>query len=159
MIAQCTGWSLKVATVVATLALSLGGCAAAGESVMQPSAGEASSGPVAGEPSTAPTTASSAIPSEGGPGPSSPGVTVVTIDNLSFGAPEITVAVGIVTFVNGDDVPHTVTEGENGAAAPDGRFDAFVDVGESIEINFAEPGDYRITCQFHAEMHLLVHAQ
>jgi len=26
-------------------------------------------------------------------------------------------------------------------------------------VTFAEPGDYRITCQFHAEMHLLVDVQ
>jgi plastocyanin len=51
-----------------------------------------------------------------------------------------------------------VTEGENGAAAPNGRFDVAVNAGESSEVTFGEPGDYRITCQFHPQMHLLVHA-
>ncbi len=45
-------------------------------------------------------------------------ITKVTVRNRSFGTPEITVAVGKVTFVNADSVPHTVTEGENGVAAP-----------------------------------------
>lgn len=86
-------------------------------------------------------------------------VTMVFIREKSFGPPEITVAVGVVTFVNADDEVHTVTEGENGAAAPDGRFDVFVDIGKSADVDFAMAGDYLITCQFHSEMHLLVHAR
>lgn len=83
----------------------------------------------------------------------------MVIRENSFGPPEITVAVGVVTFVNADDEVHTVTEGENGAAAADGRFDVFIDIGESADVEFADPGDYLITCQFHSEMHLLVHAR
>jgi plastocyanin len=98
----------------------------------------------------------------GGPSlaaPSAPaGVTTVTIRDRSFGAPEITVAVGKVTFINADTVPHTVTEGQDGVAAPNARFDMVVGVGESIQVTFAQPGDYRITCLFHSEMHLLAHA-
>ncbi|MDP9468817.1 MAG: cupredoxin domain-containing protein [Chloroflexota bacterium] len=85
-------------------------------------------------------------------------VTAVVIRENSFGPPEITVAVGVVTFVNGDDEVHTVTEGEDGAAAPNGRFDIFIDIGETAAVEFADPGDYLITCQFHGEMRLLVHA-
>lgn len=85
-------------------------------------------------------------------------VTTVTIRDRSFGAPEITVAVGKVTFVNADSLPHTVTEGQNGAAAPNARVNEVVGVGDSIEVTFADVGDYQITCLFHAEMHLLVHA-
>jgi plastocyanin len=33
-----------------------------------------------------------------------------------------------------------------------------VGVGDSVEVTFADVGDYQITCLFHAEMHLLVHA-
>jgi plastocyanin len=86
-------------------------------------------------------------------------VTTVTIRNRSFGAPEITVAVGKVTFVNVDTVPHTVSEGENGALAPNARFNVVVGAGESVQVTFAQAGDYRITCLFHSEMHLLVHAR
>jgi len=85
-------------------------------------------------------------------------VTTVTIRDRSFGAPEITVAAGEVTFVNADTVPHTVTEGHNGVAAPNARFNMVVAAGESIQVTFVEPGDYQITCLFHSEMHLLVHA-
>lgn len=85
-------------------------------------------------------------------------VTRLVISGNTFGPPEITVAVGFVTFVNAHDEPHTVTEGENGAAAPDGRFDVFIDIGESAEVEFPDPGDYLVTCQFHGEMRLLVHA-
>jgi plastocyanin len=86
-------------------------------------------------------------------------ISTVIIRNRSFGAPEITVAVGDVTFFNEDTLPHTVSEGENGEAFPNARFDEFVDVGDSVTVTFAEPGDYLITCLFHSEMHLLVHAR
>ena len=85
-------------------------------------------------------------------------VTTVTIRDRSFGAPEITVAVGKVTFVNADSLPHTVTEGQNGATAPNARVNEVVGVGDSVEVTFADVGDYQITCLFHAEMHLVVHA-
>lgn len=85
-------------------------------------------------------------------------VITVTIRDRSFGAPEITVAVGKVTFINADTLLHTVTEGQNGATAPNARFDEVVSVGESVEVTFADPGDYQITCLFHSEMHVLVHA-
>lgn len=109
-------------------------------------------------PSPTETATSKSVPSETASSPPAD-VTVVVIRDLSFGSQEITVAAGDVTFVNEDDVEHTVTEGENGAAAPNGRFDVFVDIGDSVEVTFGEPGDYGITCQFHPEMHLLVHAR
>jgi len=89
----------------------------------------------------------------------SPDVTTVIIRDRSFGTPEITVAVGDVTFINADTLPHTVTEGEDGEAAPNGRFDVFVAAGDSVTITFAEPDDYLITCLFHSEMSLLVHVR
>ncbi len=101
------------------------------------------------QPSTAPATAEPSKAAD---------VTTVTIRDRSFGAPEITVAVGKVTFVNADSLPHTVTEGQNGAAAPDARVNEVVGVGDSVEVTFADVGDYQITCLFHAEMHLIVHA-
>lgn len=93
------------------------------------------------------------------PSPSlSADISTVIIRNRSFGAPEITVAVGDVTFINEDSLPHTVSEGENGEAFLNARFDEFVDVGDSVTVAFAEPGDYLITCLFHSEMSLVVHA-
>jgi plastocyanin len=107
---------------------------------------------------TATAEATATPPAEATATPPAGDVTTVTIRDVSFGTPEITVAVGVVTFVNEDEVEHTATEGDNGAAAPDGRFDVFIGIGESVEVSFAEAGDYRITCQFHPEMHLIVHA-
>ncbi len=137
---------------VVSLAILLGGCAVesspslshipvTGSEGEQPSMATRTAGPSLG--------ATSARPGD---------VTTVTIRNLSFGAPEITVALGKVTFINADTVPHTVTEGQDGVAAPNARFDLVVGAGESIQVTFVEPGDYRITCLFHSEMHLLVHA-
>lgn len=85
-------------------------------------------------------------------------VTQLVISGNTFGPSEITVAVGFVTFVNAHNEPHTVTEGENGAAAPDGRFDVFIDIGDSEDVEFPDPGRYLVTCQFHGEMRLVVHA-
>ena len=107
------------------------------------------------QPSTA---AATAEPSAPAPTAAPADVTSVTIRDRSFGAPEITVAVGKVTFVNADSLPHTVTEGQNGAAAPNARVNEVVGVGDSLEVTFADVGDYQITCLFHSEMHLLVHA-
>ena len=83
----------------------------------------------------------------------------VTIAGISFGPPEITVPVGDLTFVNSDAVPHTVTEGQNGAAAPGARFDTLIAAGDTLVVTLDTPGDYQITCQFHAQMHLVVHAR
>jgi len=89
----------------------------------------------------------------------SPDATTVTISGISFGPPEISVPVGELRFVNADAVPHTVTEGQNGAAAPAARFDEVVAAGDTIVITLEAPGDYQITCQFHPQMHLVVHAK
>lgn len=142
-----------VLIAVVALGIPLGACATGGPESASHEPATHSSSPSPTGPATP-----SAAPSEATATSPPADVTTVIIGDLSFGAPEITVAVGDVTFVNDDDEPHTVTEGENGAAAPNARFDVFIDAGESSEVTFAEPGDYRITCQFHGEMHLLVHA-
>ncbi len=138
--------------VVVGLAIVLGACASE-------SSQSAPQHLVIGSESERPSGATTAAgPSTGATSVAPLDVTTVTIRNRSFGAPEITVALGRVTFINADTDPHTVTEGQDGAPAPNARFDMVVGVGESIQVTFVEPGDYRITCLFHAEMHLLVHA-
>jgi len=147
------GGRKALAVVAAGIAVLAAACTSVEESAPNRSAVAATT-----EPATA-SLSPSAQPSEDVSNSAAPGATTVIIRGRSFGPPEINVAVGEVLFVNEDIDPHTITEGENGAAAPDARFDEFVDVGDSVTITFAEPGDYRITCQFHAEMHLLVHVQ
>ena len=118
----------------------------------QPGTGAPSASASQGEPSAAvatPTQEASA----------SPDATTVTISGISFGPPEISVPVGELRFANADAVPHTVTEGENGAAAPAARFDEVIAAGDTIVITLDAPGDYQITCQFHPQMHLVVHAK
>lgn len=137
---------------VVAFGIPLGACSAGGSPSASPQPG------ISSGTSSPPGTPTPNGPSESSATSPSADVTTVTIRDLSFGTPEITVAVGAVTFVNEDDVEHTVTEGEDGAAAPNGRFDVFVDAGESAEVTFGDAGDYVITCQFHPEMHLLVHA-
>ena len=137
---------------VYSLAILLGACvpessqSASQHPLIGSESGRASVATTAGEPSFA---ATSVPPVD---------VSTVTIRSRSFGAPEITVGLGMVTFINADTEPHTVTEGQDGVAASNARFDMVVVAGESIQVTFVEPGDYRITCLFHSEMHLLVHA-
>lgn len=142
-----------VLPAVASLAILLAACNAEASQSASP---DQTAGSQSAAPTDTPT--ASAEPSQV-PSPSlTADISTVIIRDRSFGAPEITVAVGDVTFVNEDSLPHTVSEGENGEAFPNARFDEFVDVGDSVTVAFAEPGDYLITCLFHSEMHLLVHA-
>lgn len=58
---------------------------------------------------------------------------------------------GSITWVNRDDIGHTVTSGEPGEG--DGRFDAVLD-GRSAAatVRFAEPGVYPYFCRRHPAM-------
>lgn len=140
-------------TVFMSLAMLLAACTAGSSASASP---DGASGSERASPTNAPRTP---VPSSpvATPAPSAD-VTTVTIRDRSFGTPEITVAVGDVTFINADELPHTVTEGENGDTAPNARVDVFIDVGESAQVTFGEADDYLITCLFHPEMSLLVHA-
>lgn len=61
-----------------------------------------------------------------------------------------------LTFVNRDAAAHTVTEGSDGAAAPDSRFDDRVDEGGTVVVSFDAAGTYQITCTFHPTMSMTV---
>lgn len=82
--------------------------------------------------------------------------TTVVIAKLAFG-PNLTVAAGTsVTWTNNDTVPHTATEGLNGVAAPNARFNLQLPVGASESYTFADPGTYQVTCTIHAQMNMTV---
>lgn len=84
----------------------------------------------------------------------------VMLMGFAFEPGEITVNAGdTVTFINHDTAAHTVTEGTNGNAADDARFDEQVAGGESVEVTFDEAGDYDVTCLFHADMNMVVHVE
>jgi plastocyanin len=71
----------------------------------------------------------------------------ITISNFTFGPMEITVPVGAtVTWVNGDDVPHTVR-------AVDGAFHSKpLDTDERFSFTFTRPGVYNYFCSIHPKM-------
>lgn len=77
------------------------------------------------------------------------GVSQVTIDNFAFTPAQITVSPGTtVTWLNRDDIPHTVTD----AADPKAFKSAPLDTGDSFSHTFTEPGTYRYFCSLHAHM-------
>lgn len=87
------------------------------------------------------------------------GDTTVTISGRSFGN-DFTIAAGsTVTFVNNDSFGHTVTNGENGAAAAAALFDESLADGGTFEFTFDMPGVYLVTCRIHPSMNLTITVQ
>jgi len=83
--------------------------------------------------------ASAAAPAAAGP--------VVKIDNFVFGPAALTVTPGTtVTWINQDDIPHTV-------AASDKSFKSKVlDTDERFSFTFTKPGEYDYFCSLHPHM-------
>ena len=71
----------------------------------------------------------------------------VKIDNFSFSTPSLTVKAGTeVTWVNRDDIPHTV-------ASEDGVFRSkALDTDDKYSFKFEKPGTYRYFCSIHPKM-------
>jgi plastocyanin len=71
----------------------------------------------------------------------------VTIDNFSFTPKEITVAAGTtITWVNHDDVPHTVV-------SPDKKFRSkALDTDDQFSFTFTDAGTYNYFCSVHPMM-------
>ena len=71
----------------------------------------------------------------------------VKIDNFSFGPAAITVKAGTtVTWINRDDIPHTVV-------ADDKLFKSKVlDTDEKFSYTFSKPGTYPYFCSVHPKM-------
>ena len=72
---------------------------------------------------------------------------VVTIDNFTFTAPELTIAAGTtVKWVNHDDIPHNVVN-------KDKRFRSkALDTDDSYSFTFASAGTYDYFCGLHPHM-------
>ena len=73
--------------------------------------------------------------------------TQVQIDLFIFAPQRITVKAGTtVTWVNGDDIPHTVV-------SKDGVFKSKVlDTGDRFSFTFAKPGQFGYFCSLHPHM-------
>ena len=71
----------------------------------------------------------------------------ITIDNFSFTPKEITVAAGTtITWVNHDDVPHTVV-------SPDKKFRSkALDTDDQFSFTFTDAGTYSYFCSVHPMM-------
>ena len=72
---------------------------------------------------------------------------VVTIDNFTFTAPELTVAVGTtVKWVNHDDIPHTVVEKNKAFRSK------ALDTDDAYSFTFASAGTFDYFCGLHPHM-------
>ena len=92
------------------------------------------------------------------------GAASVAIANFAFDPDPVTVAVGEeVTWINEDDILHTVTSGapkEQGipgvskdkAPKPDGLFDEELDLDDDYSFTFDKAGEYSYFCDIHAGM-------
>jgi plastocyanin len=71
----------------------------------------------------------------------------VKIDNFTFTTPSITVPAGTeVTWVNRDDIPHTVV-------SQDGVFKSkALDTDDKFSFKFSQPGTYHYFCSIHPKM-------
>ncbi len=79
-------------------------------------------------------------------GEEKPATVIINIDNFSFAPKEVTVAKGTtVTWVNHDDVPHTVVNG--------GVFRSkALDTEESFSFTFTSAGTFSYFCSVHPVM-------
>lgn len=75
------------------------------------------------------------------------GTNAVTIDNFSFGPMQLEVPVGTqVTWINKDDVPHTVV-------SVDHKFKSrALDTDEKFSFTFQDAGTYEYFCSVHPKM-------
>jgi plastocyanin len=95
-----------------------------------------------------PTPAAAAAPAPTAPQPAADGNKVV-IDNFTFRPATLTVPAGTaVTWVNHDDVPHTVTS----PARPRLLDSPTLDTDESFTHVFKDPGTYDYYCTVHPRM-------
>jgi len=98
-------------------------------------------------------------PAGGGGGSQAAGSTI-TMSGLKFTVAEITVPVGDVSFVNQDQVPHRIAEGQNGTEVASPRITSTdVSASQTKVISFTAAGDYQITCLIHPTMNMVVHVQ
>ncbi len=71
----------------------------------------------------------------------------IAIDNFTFTAPTVTINAGTgVTWVNKDDVPHTVMSEDKSFKS------AVLDTGDTFTHTFSAPGSYTYYCSIHPRM-------
>jgi plastocyanin len=72
----------------------------------------------------------------------------VTIDNFSFTPATLTISAGtVVTWVNHDDIPHTVVSDDKTTFKS-----RALDTDDKFSFTFAKPGTYSYFCSIHPKM-------
>jgi plastocyanin len=83
-------------------------------------------------------------------------VTTIVISGSSFGS-DLTLPAGtVIEFANHDGFAHTATEGQNGVADANARFDFSLADGETSDQVTLEAGVYHVTCKIHHSMNLTI---
>ncbi|MGE0749356.1 MAG: cupredoxin family copper-binding protein [Variibacter sp.] len=81
------------------------------------------------------------------PSPAAAADAKVTIDNFTFDPPKLTVKAGTtVTWVNRDDIPHTVASSTRVFKSK------ALDTDDSFTFTFTTPGSYAYFCSLHPHM-------
>jgi len=76
-------------------------------------------------------------------------VASVKIDNFTFRPKQLEIAIGTtVTWLNADDVPHTVTSKDDPQAFASGA----LDTDDKFAFTFKKPGKYAYYCKVHPHM-------
>jgi plastocyanin len=92
-------------------------------------------------------TAAARGPANGMAGEPANGPVEVKIDNYSFMPGDLSVAAGTtVTWVNHDDVPHTVRNNDGTIKSK------ALDTDDKFSMTFDKPGTYEYFCSIHAKM-------
>jgi plastocyanin len=77
-----------------------------------------------------------------------PGTSTVTIDNFSFTPTQLEIPAGTeVTWINKDDVPHTVVSDDHKLFKS-----RALDTDEKFSFTFKDPGTYEYFCSVHPKM-------
>ena len=77
-----------------------------------------------------------------------PAILQITIDNFSFAPATLTVSPGTeVTWVNHDDIPHTVVSDDKATFKS-----RALDTDEKFSFTFTKPGTYTYFCSLHPKM-------
>jgi plastocyanin len=77
-----------------------------------------------------------------------PGAITVTIDNFSFAPMQLEIRAGTeVTWINKDDVPHTVVSDDHKLFKS-----RALDTDEKFSFTFKDPGTYEYFCSVHPKM-------
>jgi plastocyanin len=109
-----------------------------------------------GSPGTPATSAPAATTAAAADSPSASAQTVA-LTGFAFQPATLQVKAGTqVAYQNKDQIGHTVTNGENGAAASGAAFDQEVAIGATVTITFDKAGTVKVTCKIHPTMNQTV---